>query len=679
MKLSWIIVAFCLVMIKTFGQEIQKENIDLEKLADDLFPAQDLDLNYSELYENLAQILSNPFDLNSVSEEQLRQIYILNESQLSEFFEYREAQGKFISILELQVIPEFDQPTIKKLSPFVTVEEDNKSNTPLLKRIITEDNNYLIMRHARTIEQKAGHRNDASASSRYAGSPDNLYTRFRIARTNDFSLGFTLEKDAGERFDWTATQLGFDYTSAHAQFLNKGRLKNIIVGDYQIQFGQGLVLGGGFGVGKSAEPITTIRRSNIGFIPYTSLSELGFFRGASASLEITKALSISSFASRVSKDGNTLQDSTGTTLSSIASSGLHRTASELINRKSLAEYNAGLVISYQKRSFDAGVILHHTQFNIPVKPRTRPYNQFAFNGSNNTNASMFINYSWQNHTFFTELAKTIGHGNAATIGMLTSLTSQFDLSLMYRRFDPDFYSFYSNAVAENSTPQNEHGYYMGWKYKFTPKYELAGYLDIFRFPWLRFRGYAPSHGSEWLVRFAITPNKQLTLFLQAREETKIRNYSTTTLFENGPGIKRNFWLNADYEVLPELSFKSRIQHSTYALNGSSSSGFAIIQDVNFQIKKLSISTRYALFDTDDYDNRQYVYERDVWLAYSFPFYSGVGIRSYILVQYPISRHLDVWLRWARTQYSDRNVIGSGSEAILGDTRNDVKLQFRLKL
>lgn len=139
------------------------------------------------------------------------------------------------------------------------------------------------------------------------------------------------------------------------------------------------------------------------------------------------------------------------------------------------------------------------------------------------------------------------------------------------------------------------------------------------------------------------------------------------------------WLNADYEVLPELSFKSRIQYSTYALNGSNSSGFAIIQDVNFQIKKLSISARYTLFDTDDYDNRQYVYERDVWLAYSFPFYSGVGIRSYILVQYPISRHLDVWLRWARTQYSDRNVIGSGSEATLGDTRNDVKLQFRLKL
>ena len=263
--------------------------------------------------------------------------------------------------------------------------------------------------------------------------------------------------------------------------------------------------------------------------------------------------------------------------------------------------------------------------------------------------------------------------------MLSSLTSHFDLSLMFRRFDPDYYSFYSNALAENTAPQNEHGYYLGWKYKFTPKYELAGYVDIFKFPWLRFRCYAPSDGSEWLLRFAVNPNKQVHLFLQLREESKISNYSTSTLFEHGAAVKRNFWINADYEVLPQLSFKSRIQFSTYDLADSKTSGFAIIQDVNFQLRKLRISTRYALFDTDDFNNRQYVYERDVWLAYSFPFYSGVGVRSYVLLQYPITRHFDLWFRWARTSYTDRSIIGSGSESIIGDSRNDIKIQIRIKL
>jgi len=42
-------------------------------------------------------------------------------------------------------------------------------------------------------------------------------------------------------------------------------------------------------------------------------------------------------------------------------------------------------------------------------------------------------------------------------GILTSLTPKFDVSLVYRKFDKNFYSFYSNAVAENSIPQNESG------------------------------------------------------------------------------------------------------------------------------------------------------------------------------------------------------------------------------
>ncbi|MDZ7646335.1 MAG: hypothetical protein U5K54_03650 [Cytophagales bacterium] len=61
------------------------------------------------------------------------------------------------------------------------------------------------------------------------------------------------------------------FFSFHAQVLNKGKFKNLIVGDYQAQFGQGLILGSAFGIGKSAEAVTTIRRPNIGFMPYSSL------------------------------------------------------------------------------------------------------------------------------------------------------------------------------------------------------------------------------------------------------------------------------------------------------------------------------------------------------------------------------------------------------------------------
>ena len=103
-----------------------------------------------------------------------------------------------------------------------------------------------------------------------------------------------------------------------------------------------------------------------------------------------------------------------------------------------------------------------------------------------------------------------------------------------------------------------------------------------------------------------------------------------------------------------------------------------MQDVSLNLGKFSVTTRYALFDTDDDDTPQYVYENDVWLAFSFPAYYGVGTRTYILLQYPLTRKIDLWLRWAHTRYTDRDTIGSGSEWINGNTRNDLKFQARIR-
>ena len=87
--------------------------------------------------------------------------------------------------------------------------------------------------------------------------------------------------------------------------------------------------------------------------------------------------------------------------------------------------------------------------------------------------------------------------------------------------------------------------------------------------------------------------------------------------------------------------------------------------------------RYALFDTDDYDNRQYAYENDVFLAYSMPAYAGIGVRKMIMVEYKLSRHISLWARFANSRYPNEDNIGSGLDAIEGNIKNDVKFQARL--
>jgi len=678
----WSIVFIITAASSALAQDFPRKEINPAALVDEIFSSQELDISYQDLYENYLQLISNPLDLNSVSYEQLSTLYFLKQSQIQSILNYRNEAGLFISIYELQTI--LDSDTFYKIASFVTVPDVTQSfNRNIFRRIASEPNNYFLLRWGRTVEQQQGYLQSSSPSSRYAGSPDNFYSRFRVSRAGDFSLGFTMKKDAGEQVTWNPSQkyYGFDYLSYHFQVSNKGRVKNLILGDYQAQFGQGIALGSFFGIGKNGEAVTTMRRANLGFLPYTSTYEAGYFRGAAISYLFGEHLTFHTMASSRGRDGNLQSDTlvSGVDyLSSFINSGLHRTSTEISNRNIITETNTAGVFQFKKHSIDAGLIFHHTQFSTSLVRKPSIYNQFEFNGNANSNAGAYFNYNLNNFAFFSEFTQTIDKGRAMVAGVLGSLTSTFDISLVYRRFDKNFYSFYSNAIAENSTPQNESGMYWGWKYTFNKKYSLAGYFDLFSFPWLKYRNYAPSDGSEWLVRFNYRPTKTVYIFLQARQESKQRNTGVdNNLYLTENGIKQNYSINCDYSATTRLSFHTRLQFSSYSFAGKTTQGSVLLQDISYNFGRFSITSRYALFDTDDYDNRIYVYERDAWLAFSFPAYYGKGIRNYMMLQYKLTQRMDIWLRWSRSLYINGEST-SGGEAIAGDSRNDVKFQVKIR-
>ncbi len=672
------------VCIHLVAQEFPRKEIDLERLADELVGFQDLDLNYEDLYENLVLLLAHPLNLNKATAEEIRFLHILTEEQVQQFLRYREENGRLLSLYELQAIPGFDLQTIYNLVPFFKVDDPATAlNRSLWKRMLTEGNNYLILRYDRTLETKRGFTEKANENQRFIGNADKLYLRFRSSKPGDFSIGFTAEKDAGEQITWNpkTRQYGFDYTSIHAQVLNKGKLKNLIVGDFQSQFGQGLLLGGNFGFGKGGETITTVRRSNIGFLPYTSINETGYLRGVAATYEVQKHIFLSAFYSHAWRDATLTNDTTETVFASaLQTTGLHRNKAELNRRQSLNERQQGFILSYQKQAMDGGLLFNRIQYHVPIQRNPTPYNQFAFSGNTLTNIGFYLNCNLKNFTWFSEAGKTMQGGMGMLTGILGSITPRLDVAVHLRNYQPDFQSLYANAFAESTTPQNERGLYWGWKYRWSRKYTLAGYTDMFRFPWLRFRNYAPSEGHEFLFRFTYQPARHVLLFIQAREESKTRNvtHHGSQLYTVQEGVKRNYWINCDYGLGQKLRLKSRAQFSTYSINSTVTSGMVLVQDVGYDFGKLSVASRYALFDTDDFDNRQYMFERDVWLAYSMPALSGTGIRSYLMVQYAASKAVTVWLRYAHIRYTDRDTIGSGADLIEGNSRNEIRFQARYR-
>ncbi len=665
------------------AQEYPRKEIDLNEIADELYGFQDLDLNYEELYENLVQLLSEPMDLNKVNAEELRFLKIVSEAQITNLIKYREENGDFLSVYELQAIPGFDLILLYKLVPFVKVNDPSSSlNIKSWRRVKTEGDNYFLLRYDRTLQEKKGYKADTNPEQQFLGSPNKWYARFRSSKPGDFSFGFTLEKDAGEQITWNPSEkkYGLDYMSFHAQVQNKGRIKNLILGDFQNQFGQGLMLGGIFGMGKGGETISTTRRSNIGLLPYTSVYEAGYLRGAAITLSLSKYIFLSGFYSFTNRDARLTNWEDDETISSFQQTGLHRNEIELSTRKKITEQNYGSVIQFKKNQLDAGLMFNQVTFSAPVLRSSSAYNQFSFNGIKNQTFGIYLNYTFQNITFFSEFSTSIKRGSARLAGILWSLTPKLDISLVYRKYDRGYFSFYSNGFAESSVTQNESGMYWGWKYRFNKQFNTSGYVDFFTFPWLKFRSYSPSNGHEWLLRFTYQPSKTTNIFLQAREESKLRNLSDdTNLYTTAIGKKHNYWINFDYGIGRKVKLKSRAQFSTFEMNRHTTRGLALLQDISFELGKFEITARHAQFDTDDYDNRQYVYERDVWLAYSLPAYDGTGIRNIMMIEFKANRNLTFWLRYTHTRFTDRDQIGSGVDTIDGNIRNDIKFQMRVRL
>ncbi|GAB3501571.1 helix-hairpin-helix domain-containing protein [Emticicia fontis] len=626
-------------------------------------------INYEDLYENLYQLYQNPIDLNSATYEELSSLYVLSVSQIKNLLAHRQQYGDLLSIYELQAVSGFDLATIQQLLPFVEVRQ--KFSAKALSNSITNaSDHYLVLRSSQTLEKSKGY-----IENKYLGSPQQLYARYRLSSPRDFQIGLVAEKDAGEKNY-------LDFYSFHLQLKNKGNLKNLVLGDYQVQFGQGLILGAGFFLGKGSEAVTTIRRSNMGIRPYGSLLEGGNFRGAAATYQLKK-IDLTAFYSYTKRDAS-IDETDGEReeyFSSILTSGYHRTETELARKNQLTEQNIGANATFRFSNGYIGATLLHTQFDAILMRRPRLYNKFEFTGKENTLAGANFSYTWQNFNFFGEAARSGSGGLGLTGGWVAALNKQIEWAMHLRHYDKNFHSFYGNALAEGSRNINEQGIYWGLKYSPKKNLNFSGFYDRFSFPWLKYLVDAPSRGYDYLLRASYQINKKALLYAQYHAEHKGKNlpYNTTPADVVVSTIRENMLANFDYTISRNFKWQSRVQVNTFQYEGrAKSTGYALMQDVEGSIKRLYLKGRVAYFSTDDYDSRVYAFENTVLYAVSFPAYYGKGTRIYLIGRYVLNQHLDLWLRYARTQLKNKDTMGSGNDLIEGNHKSDMSLQVRYR-
>lgn len=680
MKRNTLLFIFIILSLSAFSQKVLENNFLIELIETNV-EASEENSDYNTLLEHYQDMYLHPIDINKANHEVLVSSGLFDLQEAQELIAYREVYGDFVDPQEIRTLETITPHEADFIRHFITISSSHSS-----KELYQNGNHMLLSRYTRILETQKGY-----VDGSFEGNPDKHYLRYRYSLSGSSSAGFTLEKDAGELYDFSKNKksVGFDYLSYHVFVKPRYGKYALTLGDYSLQFGQGLHLWSGYALGKSAYPMN-VEKYSAEIRPYTSVNESRYLRGAA--VKYGDKLNITLFASHKSVDAS-LSDSG--TFSSIQITGLHRTQNEIEDKNAVKETLLGYRIAYRAERFKAGFVMTQNSFSIPQIKDNQPYNRFHFKGDQFYNTSIDYNYFTNTTAFFGETAL---HSNR-DIAMINGLKHRFSpyttFIIAHRYYGKSYYALYPNPFAEGSKPANEQGVYFGTAIHFNGQWSAQLYADYYDFPWLRFGVDAPSKGRDYLAQLNYTASETSTMYVRVKLENKEENVSTTiseatnratALITPKETFRLRYHLNTTLNK--RFSSRSRVEYvkttQRNTLNTSSphrEDGFLVFQDVAIKTLRyrLTLTARYALFDTESFNSSIYAYESDVRYSFSVPAYFYVGTRYYLMAKYKLTKAIDLWIRYARFNYLDRATNGSGDNEISGNSKSEVKFQLSVQL
>ena len=315
---------------------------------------------------------------------------------------------------------------------------------------------------------------------------------------------------------------------------------------------------------------------------------------------------------------------------------------------------------------------------------SQTYNQFDFSGTENINTGIDYSYLFNRLNVFGEVAVSQNGGLAQLHGFTANPHPRLFLTVLYRNYQKEYQNFYSNAFAENSYNRNERGIYTGVRFNIHRNWFITSYLDNFVFPWIKYRVDAPSKGNEYLVQLENSSHEKLFYYFRFRQKNKQINEAVREdhILEVMNTRKNYFRFHIEYLISASVKLKNRVEYVIFK-EGSvyKGTGYLIYQDIAWRSKseKLSLVFRYALFDTDSYDERIYAYENDVLYAFSVPAYYYNGMRGIVMLNFKLTRKINFWVRFAHTFVGNKSVLGTGLDEINDHNRSEIKIQLRVKI
>ena len=615
----------------------------------------------------LSELHERPMDLNSATREQLLQLPFLSESAVDGIMEYLAQNGPMLSFGELRLVGPLSLQEQEWLRLFVTVAPPETPQHRDSTRLWWGRSHHELVTRV-----------DVPAYER-AGWPWARgivhHLRYTWHQGRHLDVGLRLEKDAGEPI-FTHDIPFYDSYGGHVQLKDIGPLQQVIVGDFKAGFGEGLVLNNGLRFGKTSMGLW---RTANGIRPHRSADEVNFLRGAAGRLQLGRDWSVTALYSIRSLDATVNADNS---VSSINTTGLHRTESELRRRGSLQSQTTALHAAWRRKAWSAGLTGLFQYYDHQFLQSGALYRQIYPEGYLFGAAS--VNYGYQSSRLVVkgETARSFDRrgGGWATLNKAAwRFSQQMQLAVIQRFYSKDYYSPHASAFGENSRVQNESGVAVQFDAQRIGPFDLRALFDYFYSPWPRYSMTRASTGWEGLLQttWQARRGRQLVLRyrVKSKEQSDRRHYSHQ--------LRASYYHRLTTLWDAQLSAFLHRYHQPAQGNAavSSSTGFAVMPQVSCHTRdeRLRWSLTAVWFHTDGYDSRLYLYEPSLFQTFGMQQLYGHGQRLATTLRYSTANgRWSAQIKAGVTHYTDRDEISSGPLRIDSSWKTDVQVLLRLR-
>ena len=293
---------------------------------------------------------------------------------------------------------------------------------------------------------------------------------------------------------------------------------------------------------------------------------------------------------------------------------------------------------------------------------------------------------YKNLNLFGEFARSQSSSIASLSALQVSLTKFADVIFLYRNYPEDFVPVHSFGFGENNgNTYNENGFYAGLSLKPFNDFSVETYFDQFKFPYRTYYNPVPTSGNDFLLNAEYKASKGFLIYMKYRNKNKEESRAVTDEYNRevqkiDNRSQTNVRVGFDYDISGVLRIRSRYEYVMvkYDSFGGNNKGFLFFTDLKaFVINNLSVSTRFIVFQTDDYDSRVYEFEEDLRGVMTNIGLYGNGTRWYILLKYKPFAFAELAAKYSATYYDGVKSIGTGNDMIQGDLNNRFNLGLEI--